>query len=77
MILTPAQVQSFQRAIAVVNEVRPQLELLEAVAVNYPPLAVTAADLRSRADQLQAQAEAALAANGSTGDKQGGGKQGG
>lgn len=63
MILTPSQVGAFERAIAVVNEIRPQLELLESIAAAYPPLQVTVSDLRSRADQLQAQAEAALAAN--------------
>lgn len=62
-MLTPAQTRAFQRGIAVANEVRPGIERLEAVAAAYPPLQVTVDELKTRMQQLQAQCEAALAAD--------------
>lgn len=62
-MLTPAQIKAFQQAITLVNQALPNIELLESIATAYPPLELQAQSLRSQADQIVAQSQAALAAN--------------
>lgn len=63
MILTKAQVSSFQKALAISNDVLPQVEWLETVAQAYPPIRERVEQVRLQREMLHALAAAALEAD--------------
>lgn len=63
MILSKTQVSTFQKALAVSNDVLPQVEWLERVAEQYPPIAERVALVRLQRDMLHNLASSALEAD--------------
>ena len=63
MILTPAQLKSFQHGLGCAHDARVRVEYLQKVAEVYPPIKDVVEELATRLEHLKALCEAAIAAD--------------
>lgn len=59
-VLTRGQISSFEKAIAICNQVLPRLEMLEKLGLVNQALYARVTELRTKRDYLHAMAETAL-----------------